>query len=73
MIACDNIKLSLEKVYFIQNITECVYVTSNNIIEPIDNDIRVSKYTNAHAVMPQREMQEMTKGDEFSKIVCSSP
>jgi len=73
MIACDNIKLSLENVSFIQNTTKCVYVTSSNIIEPIDNDLRVSKYINAHAVMPQREMQEMTKGDEFNEIACSNP
>ena len=73
MIACDNIKLSLENVSFIQNITECVYVTSSNIIEPINNDLQVSKNIYAHAVMPQREMQEMMKGDEFSEIACSSP
>jgi len=48
-------------------------MTCRYVIEPIDDDFRISKYLNVIACMCKRKMEEMYKRDQFYKIVCPVP
>jgi len=71
MLTSDVNKLSLQYMNIIQNVPESVCVAFCYIVEPINDNLRVTKYMNMHVVVPQCKVQEMMKIDDLSKIVCA--
>lgn len=71
VLARDVNKLILQYINIIQNVPESVCVAFCYIVEPINDNLWVAKNMYMHAIVPQCKVQEMTKRDDLSKIVCA--